>query len=118
MLDKHCKCKAKSNAKPASLNKGKARFAESLSTSAAAASRRIAVRLNDNVIKTENSSISAAEDVDASIVSTVRVKKSGLSNTTFVDTAKLEIFLTNTNAAAVTVNGTDARTSLTITFLG
>jgi hypothetical protein len=35
-----------------------------------------------------------------------------------VDTAKLEIYFTNTNSAAVTVIGTDVRTTLTITFLG
>ena len=82
---------------------------------AATKARRVSIRLNGAIFKFENSSISGDEDDDASIVGTVRVKRSDLSDITFPDTAKLEIVFTNTNSAAVSVV---QGSSLAVPFLG
>ena len=85
------------------------------SSIAATKARKIFIRLNGVAIKFENSSISGEEEDDASIVGTVRVKRSHLSDITYPDTAKLELFFYNTNSAAVNVV---TGSSLAVTFLG
>jgi len=85
----------------------------------AATSARLTVKINGTLRKRTIFTIPSTGGDNPFIVTTIRIKRSDLADTTFPDEAKLEITLTNTSTAAATITSGDSElTALTVTFLG